>query len=132
MDVTFGAHADVSTWPAHGCHGPASFGAPVVGPAGLGLGLGGLGGLPFSVVDWVVAWQVKLAAAVGVVDMAVWDAVAKIEGKPLHRLLAERYRGGEVDEKVFVYAPAATTTPARALASSRTRCGATWRSATTS
>ena len=44
------------------------------------------------------------SVAVGVVDMAVWDAVAKIEGKPLHRLLAERFRGGEVDEKVFVYA----------------------------
>jgi L-alanine-DL-glutamate epimerase-like enolase superfamily enzyme len=38
------------------------------------------------------------------VDMAVWDAVAKIEGKPLYRLLAERYRGGEADEQVFVYA----------------------------
>ncbi len=44
------------------------------------------------------------SVAVGVVDMAVWDAVAKIEGKPLHRLLAERYRGGEADERVFVYA----------------------------
>ncbi len=42
--------------------------------------------------------------AVGVLDMAVWDAVAKIEGKPLYRLLGERYRGGTVDEKVFVYA----------------------------
>jgi L-alanine-DL-glutamate epimerase-like enolase superfamily enzyme len=44
------------------------------------------------------------SVAVGVIDMAVWDAVAKIEGKPLHRLLAERYRGGEVDDEVFVYA----------------------------
>ncbi len=44
------------------------------------------------------------AVAVGTVDMAVWDAVAKIEKKPLFRLLADRYRGGEADEKVFVYA----------------------------
>jgi L-alanine-DL-glutamate epimerase-like enolase superfamily enzyme len=44
------------------------------------------------------------SVAVGVVDMAVWDAVAKIAGKPLHRLLAERYRGGEPNENVFVYA----------------------------
>ena len=42
--------------------------------------------------------------AVGVVDMALWDLVAKIEGMPLYRLLGERYRGGEVDEDVFVYA----------------------------
>jgi L-alanine-DL-glutamate epimerase-like enolase superfamily enzyme len=44
------------------------------------------------------------SVAVGVLDMAVWDAVAKIEGKPLYRLLAERYRGGECDGSVFVYA----------------------------
>ncbi|MEK6593829.1 MAG: mandelate racemase/muconate lactonizing enzyme family protein [Pseudomonadota bacterium] len=44
------------------------------------------------------------SVAVGAVDMAVWDAVAKIEGKPLYRLLAERYNGGKADDKVFVYA----------------------------
>jgi L-alanine-DL-glutamate epimerase-like enolase superfamily enzyme len=44
------------------------------------------------------------SVAVGVVDMAVWDAVAKIAGVPLYRLLADRYRGGAVDAKVFVYA----------------------------
>jgi L-alanine-DL-glutamate epimerase-like enolase superfamily enzyme len=44
------------------------------------------------------------SVAVGVVDMAVWDAVAKIEGVPLYRLLADRYRSGAVNAKVFVYA----------------------------
>ncbi len=44
------------------------------------------------------------SVAVGVIDMAVWDAVAKIEGKPLYRLLAERYNSGRADDKVFVYA----------------------------
>ncbi|MGI8687064.1 MAG: mandelate racemase/muconate lactonizing enzyme family protein [Thermomicrobiales bacterium] len=44
------------------------------------------------------------AVAVGTVDMAVWDAVAKIADKPLYRVLADRYRSGEADEKVFVYA----------------------------
>ena len=44
------------------------------------------------------------SVAVGVIDMAVWDAVAKIEGKPLYRLLADRYRDGKADDKVFVYA----------------------------
>ena len=44
------------------------------------------------------------SVAVGVIDMAVWDAVAKIEGKPLYRLLADRYRAGKCDERVFVYA----------------------------
>ena len=44
------------------------------------------------------------SVAVGTVDMAVWDAVAKIEGKPLFQLLAERYGSGVVNRKVFVYA----------------------------
>jgi D(-)-tartrate dehydratase len=32
------------------------------------------------------------SVAVGTIDMAVWDAVAKIEGKPLYRLLADRFK----------------------------------------
>ena len=32
--------------------------------------------------------------AIGTIEVAVWDAVAKIAGKPLHRLLAERFNGG--------------------------------------
>src|SRR4029453_4670528 len=41
--------------------------------------------------------------APGPLEMAVWDAVAKIEGKPLWRLLAERYNGGKFDESILVY-----------------------------
>ncbi len=43
------------------------------------------------------------SVAVGTIDMAVWDAVAKIAEKPLFRLLAER-EGREADPRVFVYA----------------------------
>lgn len=43
------------------------------------------------------------SVAVGTIDMAVWDAIAKIEGKPLFRLLAER-KGVEANPRVFVYA----------------------------
>jgi L-alanine-DL-glutamate epimerase-like enolase superfamily enzyme len=44
------------------------------------------------------------SVAVGTIDMAVWDAVAKIAGKPLYRLLAERYGDGPPDDHVWVYA----------------------------
>jgi L-alanine-DL-glutamate epimerase-like enolase superfamily enzyme len=44
------------------------------------------------------------SVAVGVLDMAAWDAVAKIAGRPLYRLLGDRYREGQVDGSVFVYA----------------------------
>ena len=43
------------------------------------------------------------SVAVGTLDMAIWDAVAKIAGKPLFRLLAEM-KGREADPRVFVYA----------------------------
>jgi len=41
--------------------------------------------------------------AIGTIEVAVWDAVAKIAGKPLHRLLAERYNGGASPECVPCY-----------------------------
>jgi L-alanine-DL-glutamate epimerase-like enolase superfamily enzyme len=44
------------------------------------------------------------SVAVGIVDMALWDLAAKLEGKPLYRLLAERYNGGAFDEAPWVYA----------------------------
>src|SRR5271167_2237408 len=43
------------------------------------------------------------SVAVGTIDMAVWDATAKLAGKPLFRLLAERH-GIAADPRVFVYA----------------------------
>jgi D(-)-tartrate dehydratase len=43
------------------------------------------------------------SVAVGTIDMAVWDAVAKIAGEPLFRLLAERH-GVAAAPRVFVYA----------------------------
>jgi D(-)-tartrate dehydratase len=44
------------------------------------------------------------SVAMGTIDMAVWDAVAKVAGKPLFRLLAERHGDGHADPRVFVYA----------------------------
>jgi D(-)-tartrate dehydratase len=44
------------------------------------------------------------SVAMGTIDMAVWDAVAKIEEKPLWRLLAQRDGQSDPDPRVFVYA----------------------------
>lgn len=43
------------------------------------------------------------AHAAGALDMAIWDAAAKIAGKPLWRLLSERFNNGQFDEKILVY-----------------------------
>src|SRR6202008_2387392 len=58
------------------------------------------------------------SAAVGTIDMAVWDAVAKIAGKPLFRLLAERH-GCEANPRVFVYAAGGYYYPGKNLAALR-------------
>src|SRR5215470_8882171 len=41
--------------------------------------------------------------AIGTIEVALWDAVAKIADKPLHVLLSERFNGGNVPRKVFCY-----------------------------
>ena len=54
------------------------------------------------------------SVAVGTIDMAVWDAVAKIANKPLFRLLAERH-GRSADPRVFVYAAGGYYYPGKGL-----------------
>jgi len=44
------------------------------------------------------------SVAVGVLDMALWDAVAKAKRQPLWKLLADRYNGGKFDDRAWVYA----------------------------
>jgi D(-)-tartrate dehydratase len=43
------------------------------------------------------------SVGIGTIEVAVWDAVAKIAEKPLHRVLAERYNNGKIADKVFCY-----------------------------
>lgn len=61
------------------------------------------------------AWEVMMtnekpgghgerSVAVGVLDMALWDARAKLEERPLYDVIAERHGDGTADRRVFVYA----------------------------
>jgi L-alanine-DL-glutamate epimerase-like enolase superfamily enzyme len=50
-----------------------------------------------------IGGDAERSIAIGTIEVAVWDAAAKIAGQPLHRLLADRYRGGRALEKVFCY-----------------------------
>ena len=43
------------------------------------------------------------SVGIGTIEVAVWDAVAKIAEKPLHVVLAERFNGGKAADKVFCY-----------------------------
>ncbi|MBL8223221.1 MAG: hypothetical protein JNL62_28555, partial [Bryobacterales bacterium] len=68
-----------------------------------------------GVLDPAKAWDIMMtnekpgghgerSVAVGVIDMALWDVVAKVEQRPLYRVLADRYREGRYDTEVYVYA----------------------------
>lgn len=79
-------------------------------------------------LDPLRAWAVMMAGekpgghgercvAVGTLDMALWDAVGKIAGLPLHRLLAGRFgRGDPVPDRVPAYAGGGYLYPADDLA----------------
>jgi L-alanine-DL-glutamate epimerase-like enolase superfamily enzyme len=54
--------------------------------------------------------------AIGTIEVALWDAIAKIAEKPLHRLLAERFNGGRVADKVFCYVGGGWYFPGQTLA----------------
>ncbi len=59
------------------------------------------------------------SVAVGTIDMALWDATAKIAGVPLWKLLADRYNGGVADDRVWVYAAGGYYQPGKDLAALR-------------
>jgi L-alanine-DL-glutamate epimerase-like enolase superfamily enzyme len=50
-----------------------------------------------------IGGDAERSIGIGTIEVAAWDAVAKIAGKPLHQLLAERYGNGTVAPKVFCY-----------------------------
>ena len=43
------------------------------------------------------------SVAVGTIEVAIWDAVAKIEGLPLHVTLANQFSGGKVRKEIPCY-----------------------------
>jgi L-alanine-DL-glutamate epimerase-like enolase superfamily enzyme len=58
------------------------------------------------------------SVAVGTLDMAIWDATAKIAGKPLFRMLADM-KGTEANPRVFVYAAGGYYYPGKDLTALR-------------
>ena len=78
-------------------------------------------------LDPFKAWQAMMAnekpgghgercVAVGTIDMALWDLVAKIEDRPLYRVLADRYNQGAAEPKVWVYAAGGYYYPGKGVA----------------
>ena len=55
------------------------------------------------------------AVAVATLDMAIWDAAAKIAGEPLYAFLSRRYGNGEIPDRVPVYVGGGYYAPGRGL-----------------
>src|ERR687893_676106 len=79
-----------------------------------------------GLIDPAKAWAVMMrnekpgghgerSVAVGVLDMALWDAVAKASGVPLWQLLADRYNDGVADDTAWVYAAGGYYYPGKGL-----------------
>ena len=77
-------------------------------------------------IDPEKAWQAMMtnekpgghgdrAVAVATMDMALWDAAAKLEQKPLYQMLADRYGDGNPDGSVSVYAAGGYYYPGKEL-----------------
>src|SRR5882757_5818634 len=50
-----------------------------------------------------IGGDAERSIGIGTIDVAVWDAVAKIADQPLHRVLADRFSDGKLPDKVFCY-----------------------------
>jgi D(-)-tartrate dehydratase len=68
-----------------------------------------------GIIDPLLAWPVMMrnekqgghgerSVAVGAVDMALWDLVAKVAGVPLRDVIAKRFNAGRCDGTIEVYA----------------------------
>lgn len=55
------------------------------------------------------------SVAIGTIEVACWDAVAKIAGKPLHAVLAEKFNDGKVPDKVQCYVGGGWYAPGKGL-----------------
>lgn len=55
------------------------------------------------------------SVAIGTIEVAIWDAVAKIADKPLHRVLAERYHRGASPAEVPCYVGGGWYEPGKGL-----------------
>jgi len=56
------------------------------------------------------------SVGIGTIEVALWDVVAKIEEKPLHRVLAERFNKGRIATRVFCYVGGGWYFPGQTLA----------------
>ena len=63
-----------------------------------------------------IGGDAERSIGIGTIEVAVWDAAAKIADVPLHRMLADRYSGGRLPGKVFCYVGGGWYRPGQTIA----------------
>lgn len=62
-----------------------------------------------------IGGDAERSVGIGTIEVALWDAIAKIAGKPLHVELAERFNGGRIPQRVFCYVGGGWYSPGQTL-----------------
>lgn len=60
--------------------------------------------------------DLERSVGIGTIEVALWDAVAKIADVPASKLIADRYRAGRVDRRVFCYVGGGWYAPGKSVA----------------
>jgi L-alanine-DL-glutamate epimerase-like enolase superfamily enzyme len=63
-----------------------------------------------------IGGDAERSVPIGTIEVALWDAVAKIADQPLHRVLADRYRDGQLPDRVFCYVGGGWYRPGQTIA----------------
>jgi L-alanine-DL-glutamate epimerase-like enolase superfamily enzyme len=59
--------------------------------------------------------DIERSVGIGTIEVAIWDAVAKIADVPAYKLIADRYRGGKYEKKMFCYVGGGWYSPGKGI-----------------
>jgi L-alanine-DL-glutamate epimerase-like enolase superfamily enzyme len=66
--------------------------------------------------------DMERSIGIGTIEIAIWDAVAKIAGVPAYQLIADKYNGGTVAQKAFCYVGGGWYSPDKGLQELEDEC----------
>lgn len=68
--------------------------------------------------------DMERSIAIGTIEIAIWDAVAKIAGVPAYRLIADKYNRGKIAKEVFCYVGGGWYAPGKGVTELEDECRA--------
>jgi D(-)-tartrate dehydratase len=59
--------------------------------------------------------DIERSVGIGTIENAIWDATAKIADVPVYKLIADRYRGGQYEKRMFCYVGGGWYSPGKGI-----------------